>query len=195
MKKTLLIIIPIFIIVAIAAILYLDQQQTKNLILNVPEEVEDAPLQVLNLMKLTSSAFDHNQIIPSKYTCDGENVSPPLEISEVSKRAKSLVLIVDDPDAPAGDWVHWTVWNIPLDTKEILEGNIPEGASEGVTDFGKPGYGGPCPPSGTHRYFFKLYAIGADLYLDSLATKKDIEKAMEEYIIDKAELIGLYKRQ
>ncbi len=195
MKKTLLIIIPIFIIVAIAVILYFDQQQTKDLTLNVSKEGEDQLLEIPNLMKLTSPIFTDNQMIPSKYTCDGENVSPPLEISEVSERAKSLVLIVDDPDAPGGDWVHWTVWNIPLDTKEILEGTIPEGASEGVTDFGKPGYGGPCPPSGTHRYFFKLYAIGADLYLDSLAAKKDIEKAMEGYIIAKAELIGLYKRQ
>ena len=107
-----------------------------------------------------------------------------------------MVLIVDDPDAPSGNWVHWTVWNLPTDIVSISEGgSLPEGTVEGKTDFGKPGYGGPCPPSGTHRYFFKLYAIGGDLYLDSSATKKDLEAAIEGLIIEKAELVGLYQKQ
>lgn len=194
MKKALLITIPIFIILALTAIIYFDKQQTKNLTLNVPAKVEE-PSEVSGNMKLTSPTFEHNEMIPAKYTCDGDNVSPPLEINEVSERARSLILIVDDPDALGKTWVHWTVWNIPVSTKEILEGAVPEKASEGITDFGKSGYGGPCPPSGTHRYFFKLYAIGTELYLDSSATKEDIEKAMESMIIEKAELIGLYQRQ
>ncbi|MCD6500585.1 YbhB/YbcL family Raf kinase inhibitor-like protein [bacterium] len=146
-------------------------------------------------MKIESSAFKENQSIPEKYTCDGENVNPLLKISEVPEAAKSLVLIVDDPDAPMGTWVHWTVWNVSSKTTEIPENSVPEGAIEGMTDFGKPGYGGPCPPSGTHRYFFKLYALDTTLGLSSSAKKVDLEKAMEGHILDKAELIGLYSRQ
>jgi len=146
-------------------------------------------------MNLESPTFSNHQNIPSKYTCDGENVNPPLKISEVPEKSKSLVLIVDDPDAPMGTWVHWTIWNISPKTTEIPENSVPEGAIEGMTDFGKPGYGGPCPPSGTHRYFFKLYALDITLDLDTSAKKEDIEKAMEGHILDKAELIGLYSRQ
>jgi Raf kinase inhibitor-like YbhB/YbcL family protein len=145
-------------------------------------------------MKIESPAFENNQSILSKYTCDGENISPPLKINDVPEGTKSLVLIVDDPDAPVGTWVHWTVWNINPQTKEIPEGVEPEGAVEGLTDFGSPGYGGPCPPSGKHRYFFKLYALDILLSLDSSAETKDIEEAMEGHILDKAELIGLYSR-
>lgn len=147
-----------------------------------------------NLMKITSSAFEHNGQIPSKYTCDGENVSPPLSISEVPEKTKSLVLISDDPDAPAGTWVHWTLWNIDPATKEIPENSIPSGATQGVTSFGENAYGGPCPPSGTHRYFFKLYALDIELGLDSSAKVQDLEKEMQGHILDKVEMIGLYKR-
>jgi len=145
-------------------------------------------------MKIESSAFSNNQFIPAKYTCDGEDINPPLKISEVPKGAKSLVLIVDDPDAPMGTWLHWTVWNISPEIEEIPENNVPEGAVEGITDFGKLGYGGPCPPSGIHRYFFKLYALDKSLELESSAKSKDIEKAMEGYILDQAQLIGMYSR-
>ena len=146
-------------------------------------------------MKIESRAFLNNGKIPSKYTCDGENVNPPLAISDVPRTANSLVLIVDDPDAPTGTWVHWTVWNINPQTREIFEKNCPPEAIEGMTDFGRRGYGGPCPPSGEHRYFFKLYALDIILNLTSDATAKDIEKAMENHIIDKAELIGVYSRR
>jgi Raf kinase inhibitor-like YbhB/YbcL family protein len=146
-------------------------------------------------MRLTSPAFQNNENIPPKFTCDGENASPPLEISEVPAEAKSLVLIVDDPDAPSGDFVHWTVWNISPEIKLIAENSFPENTFEGTTDFGKPGYGGPCPPSGTHRYFFKLYALDTLLSLDSSAKSEDVEKAMEGHILDQATLIGLYQRQ
>jgi len=146
-------------------------------------------------MKLTSSAFEHNQKIPSQYTCDGENINPPLTISDVPQNAKSLVLIMDDPDAPSGDWVHWTAWNIAPQTTEIAENSTPAGAVEGLTSFGKPGYGGPCPPSGEHRYFFKIYALDINLDLTPKNDKRELLQAMEGHILDFAELIGLYSRQ
>jgi len=105
------------------------------------------------------------------------------------------VLIVDDPDAPMGTWTHWTAWNIAPATAEIAENSVPAGAQEGATDFGRPGYGGPCPPSGTHRYFFKLYALDTELSLPTTAVKSDIEKVMAGHILAQTELIGLYKKQ
>lgn len=149
----------------------------------------------LGFMKLASSAFSHNQAIPAKYTCNGENINPPLSILDVPQNAKSLVLIMDDPDAPAGTWVHWIVWNIDPTTKEIAENSVPAGAIQGKTSFGSVGYGGPCPPSGTHRYFFKLYALDATLSLSPSAIKPDLEKAMNGHILEKTELIGLYSRK
>lgn len=145
------------------------------------------------LMKLTGSAFENNGEIPQKYTCDGEDVSPALAISEVPEGARTLALIVDDPDAPAGDWVHWVVFNIPASTSSIGEGSAPAGV-EGTTDFGRTGWGGPCPPSGTHRYFFKLYALDTELKLDSSTTKAQLETAMTGHILDRAQLMGTYKR-
>ena len=146
-------------------------------------------------MKIESTAFKNSELIPSKYTCDGENVNPPLMINDVPTGAKSLVLIVDDPDAPAGTWVHWTVWNINPEIKEIPEDSVPLNGIEGITDFGKPGYGGPCPPSGTHRYFFKLYALGSILDIGTSTRAVDIEKQIENNILAKAQLVGLYRRQ
>lgn len=147
-------------------------------------------------MKITSPVFKNNENIPAKYTCDGENVNPPLEISEVPEGAKSLVLIVDDPDATRGyTWLHWTVWNILPDTKEIAENSVPVGAAEGKTDFGKPGWRGPCPPIGRHRYFFKLFALDVILDLSHGASLNELQKAMEGHILDKTELIGLYSRE
>lgn len=146
-------------------------------------------------MQLTSSAFANNRPIPAKYTCDGGNLNPPLRISEVPQQAQSLVLIVDDPDAPAGDWVHWTVWNLNPDTKEILaDGPLPAGAVEGLTDFGRSGYGGPCPHAGIHQYFFKLYALDTALTIPRSSIKMDIEKAMAGHVLEKTQLIGLYAR-
>lgn len=146
-------------------------------------------------MKILSSAFLNNQQIPSKYTCDGENISPPLLFSEIPEDTKSIVLIVDDPDAPSKIWVHWVVFNIDPTTVEIAENSVPKGAVLGMTDFGRPGYGGPCPPSGSHRYFFKLYALDLTLNLPQNSDKKAIEKAMQGHILDSAELVGLYERK
>lgn len=145
-------------------------------------------------MKITSSAFSNNTKIPAKYTCDGENINPSLSFLDVPESTKSLVLIVDDPDAPSKTWVHWVVYNINPDVTEIEKDSVPEDSIEGITDFGKPGYGGPCPPSGTHRYFLKLYALDTILDLPQNATKQMVEDKMEKHIIDKAELIGLYSR-
>lgn len=145
-------------------------------------------------MIISTPAFKNGEKIPSKYTCDGENINPPLEISDIPKNAKSLVLIMDDPDSPSGTWLHWSVWNIDPATKKIDENSVPIGAVEGKTSFNINGYGGPCPHSGTHRYFFKLYALDCTLELSSEADKATLEKAMMDHILAKAELMGLYKR-
>ncbi|MEK7083686.1 MAG: YbhB/YbcL family Raf kinase inhibitor-like protein [Patescibacteria group bacterium] len=145
-------------------------------------------------MRLTSPAFQPNASIPSTYTCDGNDMSPPLLFSDVPAEAKSLVLIADDPDVPSGIWVHWVVWNINPKTTEASEGMVPGAGIEGITSFGRRGYGGPCPPSGTHRYVFKLYALDTLLDLPEKASKLDVEGAMDGHVIDSAELIGVYER-
>lgn len=146
-------------------------------------------------MKIESPAFKNNENIPSKYTCDGVNINPALKISEIPKNTVSLALIVEDPDAPGGTWIHWTVFNINPGISLIPENNIPKGAIEGVTDFRRPGYGGPCPPSGSHRYFFVIYALDSIVKLGSSARADDIKKAMKSHIIGSAELVGLYSRK
>jgi hypothetical protein len=147
------------------------------------------------MMKISSTAFTMNGSIPSKYTCDGMDINPPLTIENVPTEAKSLVLIMDDPDAPGGMWVHWVVWNIDPAAKEIKENSVPPGSSQGMTDFRKQKYGGPCPPSGVHRYFFKLYALSSTLTLDPNAGKVAVEQAMKGCILAQTELIGLYTRK
>lgn len=146
-------------------------------------------------MKIISPAFTNNGKIPSKYTCDGEDVSPPLEFLEVPREAKSLVLIVDDPDAPGKTWVHWVVYNISPSTGKVLEDSIPQVGVLGKTDFDTLGYGGPCPPSGTHRYFFKLYAIKKGLDLSEGLNKQQILEKINESVIEQAQIIGLYSRK
>ena len=143
-------------------------------------------------MKIFSPAFQHNQTIPSKFTCEGEDLNPALVISDVPAGAKTLALIVDDPDAPMGMWVHWVVYNIPPTLPQISENSIP--GKQGMNDFGRLTFGGPCPPSGEHRYFFKLYALDAALNLKEGVTKKQLEEAMQGHILSKAELVGLYRK-
>jgi Raf kinase inhibitor-like YbhB/YbcL family protein len=159
------------------------------------EQVDVRETLTISNMKIISTAFGDGGNIPSKYTCDGQDVNPPLTISEVPEGAKSLVLIVDDPDAPAGDWVHWTMWNIPVTTSEIPEGSVPAGATVGLTDFGKNAWGGPCPPSGVHHYNFKLYALDAELNIDASSKKKDLEKVMGPHVIAEITLTGIYKKK
>jgi len=139
-----------------------------------------------------SSAFENNKLIPTKYTCDGANVNPPLTIEGVPEETKTLVLIVDDPDAPMGTFDHWIVWDIPPTTSKIEENTVP--GADGISSYRKHAYGGPCPPYGTHRYFFKVYALDVQLELSPASKKKDVEKAMQGHILAKGELVGLYRR-
>jgi Raf kinase inhibitor-like YbhB/YbcL family protein len=149
----------------------------------------------MDTLKLSSRAFGNNTMIPATYTCDGDDIAPPLTIEGVPEKARSLALIVDDPDAPAGTWVHWVVWNMEPKTVEITEGSVPPGAQQGMNDFRTREYGGPCPPSGTHRYFFKLYALDSLLNLEKGATKAALEHAMKGHILAQAQIIGLYRRK
>ena len=149
-----------------------------------------------SIMQIMSPAFLNNQTIPLRYTCDGENVNPPLSVRNLPPDTVSYALIMNDPDAPNSDWVHWLVWNIPPHITEINGASLPpQGSTEGITNFGKTGYGGPCPPTGEHRYFFKLYALDTILKLDSSAKKSELLKAMQGHILKKSELIGVYKRE
>lgn len=153
------------------------------------------------VFSLTSAAFKHNGDIPRRYTCDGDDVSPPLAWSGVPKEAKSLVLIVDDPDAPDPKaprmvWVHWLLYNLPPDSAGVAEGvrQLPAGTIEGTNDWKRTGYGGPCPPIGRHRYFHKLYALDCLLPDLKRPAKAALEKAMHGHVLAQAELVGFYQR-
>jgi Raf kinase inhibitor-like YbhB/YbcL family protein len=145
-------------------------------------------------LRITSPAFSHASSIPAVYTCDGRDGSPPLVIAGVPDGAQSLALIMDDPDAPVGTWVHWVAWNIPPTTAAIGAG-LPSGSVEGRNSWQRTGYGGPCPPSGSHRYFFRLYALDTLLHLPVTAGKAEVERAMKGHVLAQAELMGTYKRR
>jgi Raf kinase inhibitor-like YbhB/YbcL family protein len=193
----------IIVLIAIIGFLY-----AGYMLLRIPKErvakdeiivnnIDDKAEIPMEKIKLTSAAFKSNEKIPAKYTCDGDSITgginPPLEIGNIDESAKSLVLIMDDPDAPAGTWDHWIIFNIQPATNNIQEGEEPQGIA-GNNSWGRAGYGGPCPPSGTHRYFFKLFSLDTELELAEGASKKEIESAMEGHILQKAELVGLYER-
>lgn len=143
-------------------------------------------------MKVTSSAFKENCLIPKRYTCDGENVSPSLDIGRIPKETQSLAIIVDDPDAPNGSWNHWVMWNVPV-THHLKE-NEAAGA-QGMNDFSRHVYKGPCPPKGTHHYHFKVYALGCKLEIPVSSNQNDLERAMGGHILGFGELTGLYSRR
>ncbi len=154
-------------------------------------------------LTLSSEAFGHGGGIPSTYTCEAEDLSPPLRWEGVPEDARSLVLIVDDPDAPDPQapkttWVHWVVYNLPPDSEGLTEGrtqsNLPVGTKEGLNDWIRVGYGGPCPPIGRHRYFFKLYALDTELAFGDYPTKAEVEAAMKGHVIEHCELMGTYKK-
>jgi Raf kinase inhibitor-like YbhB/YbcL family protein len=154
-------------------------------------------------LTIQSKSFGHNETIPARYTCDGQDISPPLEWSGIPAAAKSLVLIVDDPDAPDPaapkmTWVHWVLYNIPVAAQGLAENipsaSLPAGTEEGINDWGRKGYGGPCPPVGTHRYFFKLFALDTVLRDLQQPTKVQVEQAFAGHILTKAELVGTYLR-
>ena len=151
-------------------------------------------------IKVRSTAFEPGEMIPARYTCDGEDISPPLSWDNIPDGTKSIALICDDPDAPAGTWVHWVLFNMPADLKELLEGVPPEkkmenGAIHGKNDFRKFGYGGPCPPGGTHRYYLKIYALDSRSNLKAGATKADLMEDMKGHILAEGQLMGKYKRK
>ena len=143
-------------------------------------------------MKIASPAFENKQRIPSKFSCEGQDINPALVIDGIPNGTKSLALVVDDPDAPMGTWVHWVVYDIPPGTSKIDENSVP--GKEGQNDFGRARYGGPCPPSGTHRYFFKIYALDTLLNLKGNVDKKTLERAMDGHLLDKAECVGSYTK-
>jgi Raf kinase inhibitor-like YbhB/YbcL family protein len=152
----------------------------------------------MQTMQVTSSAFIEGGMIPARYTADGQDISPPLQFSDIPTQTKSLAIISDDPDAPMGTWVHWVVWNLPPQ-KDIPENmppipQSPDGIRQGTTDFGKIGWGGPAPPSGTHRYYFRVYALDCTLELKAGARRFDVEKAMKGHILAEGCLMGKYKR-
>lgn len=146
-------------------------------------------------MIITSPAFEQNGMIPIKYTCDGENINPPLKFIGVPEAAQSLVLIVDDPDAPYGSWVHWVVMDIDPKINSIHEGVAPASAKEGANSSGNFGYDGPCPPAGTHRYFFRLYALDKKIESAAISNKEEVMQMMSGRIIAQAELMGQYSRK
>lgn len=143
------------------------------------------------IMELKSPEFNNNEYMPKKFSYRGENINPPLIITNIPSETKSIALIVDDPDAPSGDWVHWIIFDMPV-LPRIEENSAP--GKQGMNDFGRIGYDGPFPPSGTHRYFFKVYALDAELNLAEGSHKSDLEGAMKGHVLAKAELIGLYKK-
>ncbi len=150
-------------------------------------------------IKIKSPAFVPGGKIPGKYTCDGMDISPPLVCTSGPEKTKTFALICDDPDAPRYTWVHWVLFNLPADIIELRE-NVPpareleSGAKQGMNDFRKIGYGGPCPPGGTHRYYFKLYALDTEINLEAGATKSELVKAMEGHILAEGQLMGRYER-
>jgi Raf kinase inhibitor-like YbhB/YbcL family protein len=150
--------------------------------------------------QISTPAFSHGDSIPKKFTCDGQDISPKLSWTNPPAGTHSLALIMDDPDAPAGTWVHWVLYDLPPDARDLAEGlakqeQLPGGSRQGRNDFRKVGYGGPCPPPGKpHRYFFKLYALDAKLNLKASATKADLERTMQGHILAQAELMGRYGR-
>jgi Raf kinase inhibitor-like YbhB/YbcL family protein len=153
-----------------------------------------------NVLTVTSSAFRDGGMIPGKYTADGEDISPPLQWNGVPSNAKSFALIADDPDAPRGTWVHWVLFNWPAAEKSVPENvppqpNLGNGAKQGTNSFGKTGYGGPAPPSGTHRYFFKVYALDTMLDLPRATKKADLLEAMNGHILAQGQIMGKYSRK
>ena len=189
MKKILFIIV--MLIIASSFVFALNNPRDANI--KQDDIITNNQNKPMDTLKLTSSAFGNNGEIPSQYTCDGEGINPAFEISGVDANAKSLVLIMDDPDAPSGTWDHWVKFNISTSTTKIKEASEPDGVS-GVGTSGNKDYLGPCPPDREHRYFFKLFSLDTELELGEGATKKEVESAMEGHILQKAELIGRYER-
>ena len=179
------IIITLAGVLVVGVILY--WYQTKSTINN-------PPIKLLNNNMQLTTTFATGQPVPIKYTCDGADINPSLQISDLPANTESIAIIVDDPDSPSGDWVHWVMWNISPAIAAIAENSVPAGAVVGVNDFGKNNYGGPCPHGGVHRYFFKVYALDKMLDLPASATKADLLAAMSGHILGDAQVMGVYQR-
>ena len=150
-------------------------------------------------MNIKSSVFEEGGDIPQKYSCDGEDISPPLSWSGAPETTKSFALISDDPDAPMGTWVHWVIYNIPgsssgLDEDVPADETLSDGSMQGQNSWNRIGYGGPCPPGGTHRYYFKLYALDTELDLKTGASKKELERAMKGHVVAEEQIMGRFSR-
>ena len=166
-----------------------------------PDNTEAPPVPAEDQMSfgITSIIIGHEQPVPEYHTCDGDDLSPPLDWNNPPEGTQSFVLIMDDPDAPGGTWVHWVLYNIPAETRSLKENistdaQLPDGSLHGTNSFGRLGYGGPCPPSGTHRYFFKIYALDTTLNLDEGSDKAQVLAAAEGHVLAEAELMGTYSR-
>ncbi len=190
MKKAVVIVI-VILIVALAGFVYYRNREGKLMSYSNPSSNQ---INTTTPMTISSPAFAQGQAIPKKYTCDDAGINPPLNISSVPQEAQSLVLIMDDPDAPGGTWTHWIVWNILPSVTSIAENSVPPGAIVGQGSSGQNVYGGPCPPSGMHRYYFRLYALPLKLSISSFSDVAALRKAMDGYIIAEAELMGTYSR-
>lgn len=187
MKKSTVIII-IIVAVSLAGFWFF-----KNRPAGTSEE-NNPPINIAN-MQITSPAFGDQQAIPDKYSCNGQGINPPLEFKNIPASAQTLAFILDDPDAPNGTWTHWTLWNIATSTTQIAENSVPSEAVQGQTSAGQNVYGGPCPPSGTHHYNFKLYALDEKLTIPSYSTADKLVEAMQGHIVEQATLVGLYSKK
>ena len=188
-KVELFVVVIILLVISLFLLLHFNTEKSPTPLAKI------TPSAKIKNMKILSSAFENNQTIPSVYTCQGENRIPPLTFTDIPKNTKSLAIIVDDPDAPMGTFVHWVVYNILPTTSEVKEGEEIPGSTYGKNGAGQMSFIGPCPPTGTHRYFFKLYALDTTLSIEKGADKSAVEKAMEGYILDHPELIGLYQKK
>lgn len=159
-----------------------------------PGAVMGKEVKKMTTLTITSQAFSDKGMIPARFTCDGQDVNPSLEWGITPTGTRTLALIMDDPDAPVGTWVHWVVWNIQPETRHIKENSVPAGALQGLNSWKRTVYGGPCPPSGTHRYYFKLYALDTALDLPRTAAKAELELAMHGHILAQGEIMGTYRR-
>ncbi|HVY68061.1 MAG TPA: YbhB/YbcL family Raf kinase inhibitor-like protein [Patescibacteria group bacterium] len=189
MKKIFLILLILFLLAALAVVVW-RRQSAPQLLAPAPAA---AVMQVVP-MTITSSAFADNQPIPAKYTCDADGINPPLQFAHVPQGAQSLLLAVTDPDAPSGTWVHWLVWNLDPSLTGLDENAVPAGAVQGRASSGQNVYSGPCPPSGTHHYLFTLYALDEKLDLPSYSTWDKVGAVLSGHVLGQAQLIGLYGR-
>lgn len=190
MKK----LIPVFIIIILisAAVIVYKYSGKKTTTYSNPSAANQ--INTTTPMTISSTAFSDGQLIPKQYSCDGDGINPPLQFFGIPSEAKSLALLVEDPDAPTGTWTHWLMWNIPPAVSQIAQNSVPQGATQGQGSSGQNVFGAPCPPGGTHRYFFKLFALDGTLTIPSYSDAKAFGQAIDGHVISQAQLMGTYSR-